>query len=175
MLGGGRCLTLTTRSPCQFPFTFNGTLYNSCTTAGHPIGRAWCYTQVRSQQTPTQRFQIGESEKDWSDFNFKAQNVPVYCLYEFLQLITERKIDSFHANSASNRTILRISDLSSSPLSSISLPDLTMFQEEEAEWDFCDVGCPVEAGCPNGWKELQSGCYQVNHRDTFILCIHIKV
>merc|ERR550532_266 len=76
--GGGKCLTLTTRSPCQFPFTFNQTMYNSCTTAGHPIGRAWCYTQ-----------------------------------------------------------------------------------EEEAEWDFCDVGCPVEAGCPNGWKELQSGCYQL--------------
>ena len=50
----------------------------------------------------------------------------------------------------------------SSSLSARLTPDLAMLQEEEAEWDFCDVGCPVEAGCPNGWKELQSGCYQVN-------------
>merc|ERR1719192_962304 len=73
----GGCLTLTTRSPCQFPFTFNKRMYSSCTTAGHPIGRPWCFTQ-----------------------------------------------------------------------------------EEEGEWDFCDVGCPVEVGCPNGWNKLQSGCYQ---------------
>ena len=40
------CLTLTTRSSCQFPFTFNKRMYSSCTTAGHPIGRPWCFTQV---------------------------------------------------------------------------------------------------------------------------------
>ena len=34
-------------------------------------------------------------------------------------------------------------------------------QEEEDEWDFCEAGCPVESSCPNGWKHLQSGCYQV--------------
>ena len=26
------------------------------------------------------------------------------------------------------------------------LSDLAMLQEEECDWDFCDVGCPVEAG-----------------------------
>ena len=55
------------------------------------------------------------------------------------------------------------------------ISDLAMLQEEEGEWDFCDVGCPVEAGCPNGWNKLQSGCYQVNHQWSLIIKLSLTV
>ena len=56
----------------------------------------------------------------------------------------------------------------------LTMSDLAKLQEEEVDWDSHDVGCPVEAGCHNGWNELQSGFYQVNHQGSLI-CTDVTV
>jgi len=43
----GQCITIEGAdkgSICAFPFTFNGDVYDKCTTVGNPKGKSWCST-----------------------------------------------------------------------------------------------------------------------------------
>ncbi len=40
-----------TRQPCIFPFEFNKTLFNGCTTMFNPQNKPWCATKVDAEGT----------------------------------------------------------------------------------------------------------------------------